>query len=183
MDGEQRARSEKGTSLPSSTALWKLQWPLSNKLNMILGNIMRLNLLSLLPGIRMAVPLSILKISCIVLLCKGPWNKLWHPRELFFYFISAFEGGCWERKFSWGLDIAVSGNLWKRKLPVMGLWLPPLPGCSEQVKLNCKYSSRSLPLIFTPEKTQSATFKNWIFTWQKHGTGGTVPELGQSFLP
>lgn len=132
--GEQRARRENETSLPSSRAPWKLQWLLSNKLNMIAGNLMKLSLLSLLPGIQMAVPLSTLKISCIVLLCKSPWNKLWHPQEVFFFlllFIPEFGRGCWDRKVFWELDIAVRGDLWKRKLLVMSLWLPPLPGCSE----------------------------------------------------
>lgn len=129
-------------------------------------------------------PYLLRRNAVLFLLCKGPWNKLQHPAENFLLLYSLYWKGLQGQKIFLGTGhCCMSGNFWKRKLPVMSLWLLPLPGCSErvsQVKL-WMYSQTFFSLVFTPEENQSATFKSWIFTWQRHDTGGTVLEPERYF--
>lgn len=118
---EEGLRTETETSPPLISAPWKPQWPLFNKLSMIVGNSMRLYSLLLLPGIQVAVPLSTAKKCFIVLLCKDPWNKLWHPAETFlftlFLYLEETPGtekppGNWTLLYEWKIlekEIACNG--------------------------------------------------------------------------
>lgn len=169
MAGERKTRRESETPLPSVRAPWKPHWPLSNKLNMILGN-----------------HINKWDFICYHYYQEFKWQYpylLWRSAVLFCY-AKVLEINCSiQQKLSFSLyslylertpgTEKLSGNwtllyewkLLKKEIACNGLWLPPLPGCSEwvnQVKLQV-YSQTPLSLIFPTWGKPVCHIQEWNF--------------------